>query len=199
MPNQSPTVVVVAGPNGAGKSTAAPLVLKGALSVGEFVNADTIARGLSAFDPEGVAMASGRIMLQRIRRLAEKRASFAFETTLASRLFAPWLADLIAGGYRFFLVFLWLPSADFAVQRVAGRVRDGGHDVPEQVVRRRYASGLRNFFELYRPLARIWRVYDNSQSAGPRLVAAGAGDATGQVLDPETWRQISRGWSDERE
>ncbi len=180
---QLPNVVIVAGPNGAGKSTTAPALLQGTLAVTEFVNADTIAQGLSAFEPERVAIASGRIMLHRIRELAGCRESFAFETTLASRLFAPWIAELVDAGYRFCLLFLWLPSADLAVRRVAERVKAGGHAVPEDVVRRRYEAGRRNFFGFYRPLAEIWRVYDNSTLPGPRLIAAGRKTATTQVVD----------------
>jgi predicted ABC-type ATPase len=128
-----PHVIVVAGPNGAGKSTAAPRLLRDALSVREFVNADTIAAGLSAFRPESVAIAAGRIMLARMRVLAAAREDFAFETTLASRSFAPWLAGLQSGGYHVHLLFLWLRSPELAVSRVAERVRLGGHDVPADV------------------------------------------------------------------
>lgn len=144
----SPQVVVLAGPNGAGKSTSAPRLLRGALGVEEFVNADVIASGLSGFAPERVAMAAGRVMMQRLRGLAEARTNFAFETTLATRSFAPWLSCLISSGYVLHLVFLWLPSAEIAVARVQERVRRGGHHVPEDVVRRRYRAGLRNFFQL---------------------------------------------------
>src|SRR5579883_3459786 len=122
MSKDGPKVIVLAGPNGAGKSTAAARVLR-ALGVGEFVNADVIAQGLSGFAPERVAMAAGRIMMQRLKELAAARASFAFETTLASRAFAPWLTDLKAGGYQMHLVFLWLPGAEVAMDRVAERVR----------------------------------------------------------------------------
>jgi predicted ABC-type ATPase len=125
-----PSVVILAGPNGAGKSTVAPALLHGALAVNEFVNADVIASGLSAFDPESAAIAAGRVMLSRIRELASQRVNFAFETTLASRSFAPWLRQLATSGYAVHLVYLWLPSADFAVERVAERVRAGGHNVP---------------------------------------------------------------------
>jgi predicted ABC-type ATPase len=127
-----PSVVILAGPNGAGKSTVAPALLQGALAVNEFVNADVIARGLSAFDPESAAIAAGRVMLTRIRELAEQRVNFAFETTLASRSFAPWLRELRASGYEIHILFLWLPSADFALDRVAERVRAGGHDVRQR-------------------------------------------------------------------
>ena len=138
----------------------------------EFVNADTIAQGLAAFAPDGVAFEAGSIMLARLHQLAARRRDFAFETTLASRSLAPWLADLLGTGYEFHLVFLWLPSADFAVQRVADRVRMGGHHVPEATVRRRYERGLRNFFRLYQPLATSWRMYDNSVMQSARLIAA---------------------------
>lgn len=192
-----PNVVVLAGPNGSGKSTTAPLLLRGALGVAEFVNADVLARGLSAFAPEHVAGAAGRIMLTRLHQLAAQRVSFAFETTLASRSFAPWLRGLITEGYHFHLVFLWLPSADVAVARVAERVRLGGHHVDEEIIRRRYTAGLRNFFELYQPLAASWQMRDNSGLAGPRLVAEGKGNKVEQVKDSRTWEIIKRSAIDE--
>ncbi|NUQ61859.1 MAG: AAA family ATPase [Pirellulales bacterium] len=111
---------------GSGKSTVAPGLLQKRLAVAEYVNADVIAQGLSGFDPQSVALAAGRIMLNRLKELAEQRVSFAFETTLASRSFVPWLHDLVQSGYRFHLVFLWLASPDLAVARVADRVRMGG-------------------------------------------------------------------------
>src|SRR5690242_10389042 len=101
-------------------------------------------RGLSGFEPGRAAMAAGRIMLSRLRELARQRRTFAFETTLASRPFAPWLAELIGTGYQFHLIFLWLPSPDMAVARVAARIREGGHDVPEETIRRRHEAGLAN-------------------------------------------------------
>src|SRR4051812_49433798 len=114
-----PSVIVIAGPNGAGKSTAAPSLLKGTLEVTQFVNADVIAQGLSAFDPDRAALAAGRVMLTHLQALAKNRETFAFETTIASRTFAPWIANLIQSGYRFHLLYLWLPGADTACQRVA--------------------------------------------------------------------------------
>ena len=143
---ESPKVVVIAGPNGAGKSTAATRILQDALAVQEFVNADVIARGLSAFKPESVALTAGRVMLQRLDALAAERADFAFETTLASRSFAPWLKRLNVSGYEFHLFFVWLPTAEAAIARVQERVRSGGHHVPEATVIRRFQSGLKNFF-----------------------------------------------------
>ena len=186
----APHVIVVAGPNGAGKSTTAPYLLRDTLEVAEFVNADTIALGLSAFQPEAVAVTAGRIMLRRMRQLAEARRDFAFETTLAGRSLAPWIAGLKRRGFRVHLLYLWLESADLAVSRVAERVRLGGHDVPELVIRRRYTKGLRNLFELYMPLADGWQVFDNSHPTGPRPVAAGAGRDVHYVVDAGTWRMI---------
>ncbi len=185
-----PNIVVLAGPNGSGKSTTGPALLRDTFGITEFVNADTIAQGLSAFAPEGAAIDAARVMLGRMRELAEERADFAFETTLASRTFASWLRGLREKGYRLHVVFLWLPSADLAVERVSARVRAGGHDVPEDVVRRRYRAGLRNFFVLYKPLADSWRVYDNSHVGGPRLVAMGSGARTTHLADRATWRHI---------
>jgi predicted ABC-type ATPase len=184
-------VIVLAGPNGAGKSTTAPKLLKGALAVTEFVNPDTIAQGLSAFAPERIQLAAGWIMLSRLRELAQRRATFAFETTLASRSFAPWLKHLRAKGYRVHLVFLWLASATLAVKRVQDRVRLGGHNVPEVDIRRRYESGLRNLFRLYLPLTTTWRFYDNSDPSGPRLIARGKDIRTTAIIDERLWAHIA--------
>ena len=187
-----PHVVVLAGPNGAGKSTTAPVLLRGKLGVDEFVNADTIARGLSAFAPEGVAIDAGRVMLRRLEQIAAQHRNFAFETTLASRTFAPRIARWMRTGYAFHLVFLWLPNAELALARVRERVLLGGHDVPEATIRRRYARGLINFFALYQPVATTWRLYDNSR-ARPRLVARGDGTGRRVVSDAGLWAQIAEG------
>ena len=192
VPTGSPDVVILAGPNGAGKSTTAPALLKDLLAIDDFVNADVIAEGLSGFAPDAMALEAADIMLRRIRSLAEAGASFAFETTMASRSYASWLRQLIASGYRVHLIFLWLSSADLAVERVAQRVRLGGHAVPEETIRRRYGAGLRNFFRLYRPLATTWRLYDNSEAGAPRLIAAGQRNRTSRVADRETWRSIQK-------
>ena len=194
MLDEGPSLVVLAGANGAGKSTTAPSLLQGTLGVAEFVNADVIARGLSGFQPEAAALAAGRVMLSRMRQLARERVSFAFETTLANRLLAKWITGLVREGYRFNLVFVWLPSSDFAVARVAQRVRTGGHAVPEEVIRRRYETGLRNFFGLYQPIASRWWLYDNS-GATPRLVASGEKRKVTRIEDAGLWQKISRGYS----
>jgi predicted ABC-type ATPase len=186
-----PSVIVLAGPNGAGKSTLAPVLLRGTLGVTHFVNADVIARGLSAFDPDRVALQAGRIMLKRLKELADQHETFAFETTLASRSFAPWIAHLIEAGHRFHLTFIWLPDVEMALQRVRDRVRFGGHDVPAETVRRRYSAGLRNFLELYQPLADSWQVYDNSGQERPRLVALGRRTLVRRVADAKAWKTIT--------
>lgn len=183
--------MILAGPNGAGKSTAAPALLHGALAVNEFVNADVIARGLSAFDPDSAAIAAGRVMLARLRELAGERGSFAFETTLASRSFAPWLRELGAAGYEIHLVFLWLSSADLAIERVADRVRNGGHGIPRDVVRRRYSAGIRNFFDLYQPVTTSWVLY-NSSGPKPTLVAEGLESQPERVYDTDVWETVRR-------
>jgi predicted ABC-type ATPase len=193
MGTRRPHLILLAGPNGAGKSTAAPALLAGTLGVTEFVNADVIAQGLSAFQPESRALEAGRIMLQRLRSLADQRLDFSFETTLASRSFAPWIADLLQRGYAFHLVFLWLPNPEMALTRVLERVRQGGHDVPPETVQRRYHAGLQNFFRLYRPLATTWHFYENSDATGPRLLAAGSGAREEVIGDPAQWNEIVRG------
>lgn len=177
-----PNVIVIAGPNGAGKSTTAPALLNGTLGISEFVNADTIAQGLSAFNPDGAAFQAGRIMLERIHQLAKERKDFAFETTLATRSYAHWLTSLKTDGYTIHLIFFWLPSADMAIARVAERVCLGGHNVPEATIRRRYHSGLANFFALYRTLADYWYLFDNSAPGCPALIASSYRE-TGIVME----------------
>lgn len=184
-----PTVAIVAGPNGAGKSTLAPLLLRDVLGLTTYVNADLVALGLSGFAPESAGLAAGRIVLDRLHALARERRSFAFETTLATRSFAPWLGELAGSGYQAALLFLWLPTVEQALARVAARVRLGGHDVPAETVRRRHTRGLQNFFRLYAPLATTWRFYDTTGPT-PRAIAAGSGTRTDSVYDPGTWRSL---------
>lgn len=187
-----PHVIVIAGPNGAGKSTTAPAILQGALGVTEFVNADTIAAGLSAFNPEKAAFHAGRIMLERLKQLAGEGENFAFETTLASKTFACWLQKLKQQGYVFHLIYLWLPSPEFAIARVAERVRYGGHNVPEETIRRRYHSGIKNFFIHYQELADTWRLYDNAAQGDPRLISCGEGNSIKSTNDASLWEAIKR-------
>lgn len=157
-----PKLVVIAGPNGSGKSTIAPALLKGPLQVLEFVNADTLAKGLSGLAPERAAFSAGKIMLKRLRELVDEKADFAFETTLASRTFAPWITDLKNKGYFFHLIYLWLPTPELAIERVNKRTLMGEHSIPIEVIRRRYERSLYNFFRLYRPLADSWLLLENS-------------------------------------
>ena len=188
----TPNVIILAGPNGAGKSTISNSLIRVQFGCANYVNADTIARGLSAFDVETMALKAGRIMLQHLHELAAARQDFAFETTLASKTFAPWIAELKAGGYQFHLVFLWLSSADVAIRRVQTRVREGGHSIPEDTIRRRYDRGIETFFQLYRPLANTWSFYDHSNPKSSRLIAEKC-DTIETVHDPALWQAIMIG------
>lgn len=185
-----PRVAIVAGINGAGKTTASQIVLRGMLKMPCFVNADAIARGLNGFNPEGEAAKAGRIMLEHLHELAADRKDFSFETTLAGRAYAPWLAELRASGYEIRLFYYWLRSPDLAIGRVAQRVQAGGHHIPEATIRQRYSRSVRNFFELFRPVCTDWRVYDNSDDES-RLVAFGDWEKE-TVLDGDTWFDILR-------
>lgn len=191
MKEELPQIVVLGGPNGAGKTTAAQSLLRGALHVAHFVNADIVARGLSGFDPDSAAVLAARVMLERMEKLASSKESFAFESTLAGRTLAPWLSRRIAEGYSVQLVYLSLMSAETAIARVTQRVRRGGHNIPEATIRRRFSRSIRNFFELYRPLASIWRMYDN-ESERPYLVARGEREAVTDVRDESKWSEIKR-------
>jgi predicted ABC-type ATPase len=186
MPKPPPPIVVIAGPNGAGKSTFAARLLPSRYGPIPFLNADDIARDLSPADVESVAFEAGSLMLTRVRNLIDLRSSFAFETTLASRTFAPRLR----GARELF--FLRLADAELALARVRQRVSAGGHNIPEEEVRRRYTRGGNNFFELYRPLADEWYVYDNSDYHNPGAIAAGRGNVVERVFRPEEWSQFSR-------
>jgi predicted ABC-type ATPase len=186
-----PRVVVLAGINGAGKTTASHTILTKVLKIPCFTNADAIARGLNAFNPESQAMRAGRIMLEFLHDLAASRADFALETTLAGKTYAPWLEELRATGYEVYLFYYWLKSPELAIERVAERVRAGGHFIPDATVRQRYGRSIRNFFDLYRPVTTAWRVYDNSDKQG-RLIAFGSPDRE-TVIDGDTWLDVQQG------
>lgn len=181
-----PQAIVIAGPNGSGKSTAATRLLPPDMV---FVNADHIAQEISGKPGTPGDINAGRILLDMVDTLEEGRADFAFETTLATKMLANRLRAWRAAGYQVHLVFFWLPSPDLSVQRVAGRVALGGHDVPEATIRRRFAAGLRHFFHLYRPLVDTWRLYDNSTTE-PRLIARGRGGEVTRVDRPELWNRL---------
>lgn len=189
---KQPQVVVIGGPNGAGKTTVAREVLSRTLGIAEFVNADAIAAGLSGFDPERAAFAAGRVMLARLHELAEAGESFAFESTLASRSFAPWLKGLIARGFAVHVLYVWLKSPSLAVARVKARVKRGGHGIPAGVIRRRYGRSAANFVNLYRPLAEAsggWIVYDNSETRA-EVVAQGVPGRPPIILSPGTYARL---------
>ncbi|SRR6266478_851105 len=164
-----PRCVVIAGPNGAGKTTFARRYLPEDAGVVHFVNADLIASGLSPLKPELAAIAAGRIVLREIDRLAAERTDFAFETTFSGLTYVRRLRAWKRVGYRVEIVYLRLRSAQLALRRIAARVRQGGHDVPQGDVIRRFSRGWENFQRIYRPLADSWAVYDNSGRA-PRLL-----------------------------
>jgi predicted ABC-type ATPase len=180
---------VIGGPNGAGKSTTARLLLAN-LEVQEFINADTIARGLAAGEPAGQALAAGRILLERMREYTRRGLDFAFETTMASSRMGAWIRTFQARGYRVHALYLWLPSPELALERVRSRVRAGGHDVPEDTVRRRYRRGLNQFLHPTRGRVDNWVLFDNGDLVGPRPVASGGLDLKGGIHDDETWRRV---------
>jgi predicted ABC-type ATPase len=153
---------IIAGPNGAGKTTFARKFLPDYARCLEFINADLIAGGLSPFAPQKAAVEAGKIMLRRFKELAGRKEDFGFETTLAGTTLVRQIENLKSQGYRVHIFYLWLASPELALQRIADRVRNGGHDVPEAVVRRRLDKSLRNFLNAYIPLADTWIIFDNS-------------------------------------
>jgi len=165
-----PNLYIIAGPNGSGKTTFVKKFLPSYAGCMHFVNADLIAAGLSPFSPDIAAVKAGKIMLEEIHAYARQGSDFAFETTLAGKTHTRLLKALKKEGYRIHLYFLWLRSVDLALKRIAERVSMGGHDVPANVVRRRFIRGLHNLFYLYRPLLDSWIIFDNSADA-PRVIA----------------------------
>ena len=155
-------VIIIAGPNGAGKTTFAHSFLPAEAGLPRFINADAIAAGLAAFAPETAAIRAGRLMLEEITLRAELGDSFAFETTLSGVSWLNHIRQWRDQGYRVSLYFLSLPNAEAAVERVALRVQQGGHDIPETVIRRRFASGLANFHQHYKMAVSDWMLYDSS-------------------------------------
>ncbi|MDR1936077.1 MAG: zeta toxin family protein [Candidatus Accumulibacter sp.] len=160
--NPHKKIIIIAGPNGAGKTTFARSFLPVEAQCIRFINADLIAAGLSPFAPETVAIKAGRLMLEEMERCAQRNESFAFETTLSGLGYLRHIRQWQAQGYRVSLYFLTLPSAEAAIARVAERVRQGGHDIPQAVIRRRFVAGWRNFQEYYRAVVDDWTLYDNT-------------------------------------
>lgn len=179
----------MAGPNGAGKTSAAPELLRSAVGIDAFVNADVIAQGLAGFSPGSVAFEAGRIMLRRLDELARARENFAFESTLAGRSVRERLIDLVGAGYDIHIFYLWLPSPDLAFARVRSRVANGGHYVPEPVIRQRFWKSLVNFDRLYRPVSTAWRLYDGG-TVDRLLIAHGTGTGEPTIRDESGWQQV---------
>ena len=179
-----PQIVILAGPNGAGKSTLATRFVPPGVP---FLNADNIARSLTPAPGRNADLAAGRLLLARMDEAVQARTSFALETNLANRTLATRIPRWQQAGYTVSLVFVWLPSADLAVERVAARVRSGGHDIPEATIRRRYQAGLRAFFEVYQSLVDNWRLYDNSSIEEAALVAEG------WIWQPQIWHRVREG------
>jgi predicted ABC-type ATPase len=166
----SPNLYIIAGPNGAGKTTFAREFLPHYAKCENFVNADLIAQGLSPFSPAAAGLKAGRLLLKQIHEFAERRADFAFETTLAGKTYLALLRRLRQQGYAIHLFFLWIPSVELALVRIRERVAKGGHDVPVTDVRRRFGRSVQNFWRAYRPLLDSWMVF-NTSTAPPALIA----------------------------
>lgn len=169
---ETPRIIIISGPNGAGKTTFAEEFLPREAGCPIFVNADLIAAGISPFAPERVAFKAGRLMLEEIHEHVRRRESFAYETTLSGRSYAQMIPEWRASGFVVKLFFLRLTSAELAIARVRQRVREGGHNVPEATIRRRFAAGLKNLETVYKPIVNEWALYDNS-SGVPQLIEEG--------------------------
>ena len=189
MLNKKPELFIIAGPNGSGKTTSAMNLLPDFLQCEEYVNADAIASGLSQFRPESVAINAGRIMLSRIQELYRQKKSFSFETTMASRHFAVLLKNCRQAGYSVSIIFLWLQSPALAVERVAMRVKNGGHSSPTETIIRRYKKGIENLIRLYMPIADNWWLYDNSLE-NPELIARKLITKKIEIKNKNAWVKI---------
>ncbi len=183
-----PNLYIIAGCNGAGKTTASYTVLPEMLNCKEFVNADSIAAGLSPFKPESVAFEAGRIMLHRIHQLIEEKTDFGFETTLAAKSYISLIKTARESGYEISLLYFWLSSPEFAIFRVAKRVRKGGHNIPKDIIERRYYRGISNLFKLYIPSCDNWMVIDNTSVS--IVVAQGGINTEKMVKNDDIWSII---------
>lgn len=189
MEKKKMNLYIIAGCNGAGKTTASFTVLPEMLGCREFVNADEIAAGLSPFNPEGVAFQAGRLMIDRIIYLLKEGETFAFETTLATRSYVKLIRQAQKRGYFVTLLFFLLSTPEQAVARVAKRVAMGGHNIPTDVIYRRYELGLSNLFQLYMPVCDSWSLYDNSDCPAVHI-ASGLGGDNVVVYEAETYRLL---------
>ncbi len=188
--NEMPNLFIIAGCNGAGKTTASYTVLPEVLHCAEFVNADEIAKGLSPFNPESMAIQAGKIMLLRIKDLLSEELDFAIETTLATKSYRNFVKKAHSKGYRVSIVFFWLNSPELAIDRIAERVRNGGHFVKEEVVRRRYVEGVRNLFNIFCKIVDEYIIIDNS--AVPSEVIAEFKDNTLKVFNQTKYEKIQK-------
>ena len=180
---------IISGPNGAGKTTASYTVLPKILQCKEFVNADEIARGLSPFNPESVAIEAGRLMLKRISELLQKNENFSIETTLSTRSYFRLVEKSHQQGYDVTLLYFWLKSPQQAIERVAERVAKGGHDIPKDIIIRRYWGGLDNLFKIYMPIVDTWILVNYSET--PRsIVATGGRDQETAIKDNKHFKII---------
>ena len=187
----SKNLYIISGCNGAGKTTASYTVLPEILNCKEFVNADEIARGLSPFNPESVAIEAGRLMLQRIDFLLEKDTSFSIETTLSTKSYINLVRRAQEKGFSVRILFFWLNSPELAIRRVAERVAKGGHNIPEPIIRRRYTAGLKNLFNLFMDQVDYWDIYDNSDY--PRKqIACGGKNAKTIINEDIKFNQLKR-------
>ena len=185
-----PNLYIIAGCNGAGKTTASFTILPEMLNCKEFVNADSIAAGLSPFNPESVAIEAGRIMLMRINELLRAGVDFAFETTLATRSYLSLIKDAQAAGYKVTLLFIWLDSPETAIQRVARRVAKGGHNIPQDVVARRYYRGISNLIALFIPITDTWMIVNSTNVVVEPIAEGGLG--IGSIISNDyIWEVIS--------
>lgn len=184
-----PNLYVIAGCNGSGKTTASFTILPEMLNCDVFINADEIARGLSPLNPEKAAIEAGRLMLTKIDKLIAAEEDFAFETTLATRSYASKISKARDAGYIVTLLFLWLDSPELATERVKARVEEGGHDVKDHVIERRYYAGLKNLFDLYIPVADYWMVFNNSCMQS-ELIAEGYSDKQIDIKNNTTFDRL---------
>lgn len=180
---------IIAGPNGAGKTTASYYILPEIFDCSEFVNADEIAKGISPFNPDSVAIQAGRIMLRRIHELVEGGKTFAVETTLSSNTYINFIEKAKNKEYEVILLFLKLNSEELAIERVATRVIEGGHNIPINVIRRRYRNGLKNLLQKYISIVDKWILVDNSEEKF-KFIAEGAKDEL-VIKDDRVWNELN--------
>jgi predicted ABC-type ATPase len=184
-----PNLYIISGCNGAGKTTASYTVLPEILNCKEFINADEIAKGLSPFQPETVTLQAGRIMLTRIKELILTGIDFAFETTLSSKSYKKLLDNARTNGYSIILIFFWLETVDLAKERVRNRVNEGGHNIPEAIIERRYVRGIHNLLSTFIIMADGWFIYDNSMDI-PAKIAEGNKFLGISVYNNDIWSKI---------